>query len=241
MSLTPIGSLPLRIIPYNSRINSLYDRESKNYVLVAFNPGYALQASELNEMQELFFINQSLNTRMMANWTGNEYNIPFWEGLIPLAPSNSESEDNNVIIRNSSITTGGEAQFQVEINPGWFYWTDYTSKLSFWIRYNLTTIQTFSTSLGGNGGTEFIGFDINTKYILCCPSINCGENDNTLRDNSTTGGENFFTCGASRVKAEFVNLDIRDSISNTFYPIFSVTVDPNASTIEFKYPNGFII
>ena len=60
--------------------------------MLAFNPGYALQAAELNEIQELFFVNQNLTQRMNANWIRinsgqtTAFTAPFWEGLIPLKP-----------------------------------------------------------------------------------------------------------------------------------------------------------
>ena len=245
MPAEPLDTLPLERIPFNSRITSEFSNGLKNYVLVGFNPGYSLQASELNEIQELFFLNQSLTTRMMAKWTSSEYKIPFWEGLIPLSPVN-----NNIGISNVSLNTTGIVNFTVSISPGWFLWTDSSSKLSFWIYFGEALVQELSTSPGGvvtSQHTEYVGFDISTKYVLCCPSTNCGENDSTLRDNSTRSGDVFFTCGASRVKAEFaqpLQIQIRDDIASNFYPIFKIRVnleDDGGYVSEISYMDDQIL
>ena len=95
MALTPLNtasnSFPLNKTPYHSRV-STHAEAGKNYSMLAFNPGYALQAAELNEIQELFFVNQNLTQRMNANWIRinsgqtTAFTAPFWDGLIPLNP-----------------------------------------------------------------------------------------------------------------------------------------------------------
>ena len=95
MALLPLNtasnSFPLNKTPYHSRV-STHAEAGKNYSMLAFNPGYALQAAELNEIQELFFVNQNLTQRMNANWIRinsgqtTAFTAPFWEGLIPLKP-----------------------------------------------------------------------------------------------------------------------------------------------------------
>ena len=103
--LSPFSTPSLSPLPYYSRISNYYRSPSsvKNYVLLAFNPGYALQASELNELQELFFLNSNLSQRSNALWTTSDSGrIPFWEGLIPYNPANIVV--NNVASQNSKIT-----------------------------------------------------------------------------------------------------------------------------------------
>ena len=76
MSRTPFKnnqSTPLERMPYNSRVagQEFPDGDtvaSDNYVLLGFRAGYALQASELNEVQEHFFLQQTLTTTMLCNW-----------------------------------------------------------------------------------------------------------------------------------------------------------------------------
>ena len=71
-------SFPLSPAPYNSRVESqeldigieegdIVD-DPKNYQFIAFRPGFPLQASELNEIQEHFQMQLTLSIAMMHNW-----------------------------------------------------------------------------------------------------------------------------------------------------------------------------
>tara|TARA_Y100000034_G_scaffold96222_1_gene117115 strand:+ start:141 stop:1133 length:993 start_codon:yes stop_codon:yes gene_type:complete len=69
----PLASAQNR--PYNSRVEdeiSFGDGESninpKNYQFVGFRPGFPLQASELNEIQEHYQMQLTLTINMMNNW-----------------------------------------------------------------------------------------------------------------------------------------------------------------------------
>ena len=69
-------SWPLRPSPYYSRVEdqeidfeeSSFGDRSKNYQFIAFRPGFSLQASELNEMQEHFQMQLTLTMNMYHNW-----------------------------------------------------------------------------------------------------------------------------------------------------------------------------
>lgn len=229
MPQSPLGDLPLSAMPYNSRITSEYGSENKNYYMLAFNPGYALQASELNEVQELFFMNQNLTLRMNKNWIERGYSIPYWNGLIPLNPTG--------ITATAPITVANNARSSVTISAGWFLWTDISSGLSFWIYQNETNTQTFTTT---NSGTQVIGFDIEKQTISCCPTAACTDTqDSTLRDNSTGDPSTTLSCGASRLKASFgADPDIRTEptggFTTTFYPILKLRfVSTNNASITF--------
>lgn len=228
MPRNPLGTLPLSVIPYNSRITDQYGSLNKNYYIIGFNPGYALQASELNELQELFFLNNSLTLRQSALWSVG-YKIPFWEGLIPLNP-------NSPFSSLPLVDTSGTVTVTLTAPSGWYLWTDYSSGLSFWIYLDQDVTQEFQTGLGV--GSEYVGFDITKELILCCPTSTCtSTQDETLRDNSQGTAENFFTCGASRFKVSFsAEMDIRSAVdstdSSTFYPIFKIT--------KTDTPEGFV-
>jgi hypothetical protein len=225
---TPFGTtLPLTDAPYYSRVSSNTDN-GKNYYLTAFNPGYALQASELNEIQEIFFTNLNLTQRMNYNWSNAGYNIPFWDGCIPLNP-------NSVRITSSS-TSGSVATFTVTVENTWFYWTEKNSNMSFWIHNNLPTTSFSFTTTTGLGSTEYIGFQISNETIKCCQADICdNDQDSTLRDNSSGFSDTYYTCGASRKKATTDNvLILQSTASSTFFPLFKVTVD-TATTSTFKY------
>lgn len=73
----PNASSPLDDTPYNSRLAEHQiapqtelpqNSNASNYVLLGFRPGLPLQAAELNEIQENFFMQQSLTTTMTHNW-----------------------------------------------------------------------------------------------------------------------------------------------------------------------------
>ena len=95
---------PLSVYPYNSRtVLHSFDPNTPetNYKYVAFRPGYAVQASELNDIQENFYKENTLFANMINFWgpyvgspyagSGDEttnirYGGPGWEGATPLAP-----------------------------------------------------------------------------------------------------------------------------------------------------------
>jgi hypothetical protein len=219
MPKSPLGNLPLSEIPHNSRITSEYGSDNKNYYMVGFNPGYALQASELNEIQELFFLNQSLTARCHSLWSNAGKKIPFWSGLIPLNPF-------SISVSTPEIDDTGVATLSVTIADTWFLWSDYDSGLSFWIHLE-DAVDGLQFDTGAGTGTEYIGFDMTKTTILCCATDQCSDTqDSTLRDNSQGGTENFFTCGASRLKVAFASAPtIVDAIdtTGTFYPILKIT------------------
>jgi hypothetical protein len=225
---SPFNTAPLQEIPFNSRINRQYDSIlNNNYYALGFNPGYALQASELNEIQELFFMNTNLTQRMNSNWSRFNKKIPFWEGLIPL-------DISQINIVNNGTSTNGTTSVTITFENGWYLWTDPSSRMSHWIYMNQdaenTTEKTFS--LGGTA-TYFFGYVMNKKVITCCPDSPCSEEqDDTLRDNSSAafvGQAN--TCGASRLKISFTNdsddFESRTSVdlSSNFRPIIKIIKD----------------
>ena len=87
MTLPLLATFPLDKSPFYSRISTQIQTPTKNYYAIAFNPGYPLQASELNEVQELFFINNTLSNRFSSIWQARGSNIPYWNGMIPLNPT----------------------------------------------------------------------------------------------------------------------------------------------------------
>lgn len=242
--LDPIASpLPLSANPYNSRVQSQLNvtgANVKNYYMLAFTPGYALQASELNEIQELFYIHESLMNRFYANWQSSGYSkLPFWEGLIPLDPVNYIQVSGTPTV---SVIDGAEtATITLTITQGWYLWTDADSKLNFWIS-NAFDNNSVELEVKNN---EYIGFEVLKELISCCPSQPCPESsDETLRDNSQGGTENWFTCGASRLSAKILSdstgtssfsgqVSVRNDIASNFYPILKVTINNSVATIMF--------
>jgi hypothetical protein len=83
----PEGSFPLSPSPYFSRVedkNVIFETgedvsDFNNYQFVAFRPGFSLQASELNEMQENMQLQMSLSISMMHNWITSSASY-LWNG-----------------------------------------------------------------------------------------------------------------------------------------------------------------
>lgn len=238
----PFGTLPLSGSPYWSRINKNYsDSVVKNHYIVAFNPGFALQASELNEVQEQFYINSNLTQRMNSIWQAEGFTIPFWEGSVPRCPRCVEVGTPEV------VTIGGEQYigFVALFYTTWFYWTDATSKMSFWVYNGLNT-----DNLGyyrkqfalPTNSTQYVGFTGAVSDVLCCPNADatCTDEQQLLRDNSQGNVNTFNTCGATRKKVSILDADIRDNstLTSTFYPIFEVVTATNPSDTQFTYLDG---
>ena len=92
---SPDGSFPLSPSPYYSRTedkNVIFDEgefattTQNNYQFVAFRPGFSLQASELNEMQENLQLQMTLSIAMMHNWITTNSSF-LWNGWNNDAPS----------------------------------------------------------------------------------------------------------------------------------------------------------
>ena len=91
------NKFPMTDNPYGSRLSSqialpISERQNtKNYHLLGFAPQRALQAEDLNEIQERFMVNNTLTQQMWSNW--NSFNNmqmcefgPGWFGTTPLHP-----------------------------------------------------------------------------------------------------------------------------------------------------------
>ena len=225
---TPFGTtLPLTEAPYYSRMSTNIDND-KNYYLTAFNPGYALQASELNEIQELFFTNLNLTQRMNYNWANAGYKVPFWSGCIPLNP--------NSVRVTASTTSNSSSTFTLTVENDWYLWTEKNSNMSFWIYNDLPTTSFNFTTTVGVASTEYVGFSISNETINCCQAATCeSTQDSNLRDNSSGFSDTYYTCGASRKKATMSDVIIlQATTASTFFPLIKVTID-SATESTFKY------
>ena len=158
------NKFPMTDTPYGSRLASqialpISERQNtKNYHLLGFAPQRALQAEDLNEIQERFMVNNTLTQQMWSNW--NSFNNmqtcefgPGWFGTTPLYPhvwkSNiryldeliySEGNVNELIyekpknlisIDHKAYSPGLSTVYaiQLTLNPGWYYINDtYTTQ-----------------------------------------------------------------------------------------------------------------
>lgn len=198
-------NLPLVNSPYNSRTGL----NAGKYQMVAFRPGYPLQASELNEIQEQMYIQNALTTMMWANWctfkvaSTVDSTGPGWEGATPLEPS--------LLSLNGTVLT---------VKAGWYLCKMKTSGLYFWLYNNLPST---SFSLSTTQLDYYIGFAISTQGvdsagnpILSGSFITCTQ-DPSLQDNAS-GASGF--CGADRYKVEIQAVGQQSGgFSSSFVPI----------------------
>tara|TARA_Y100000310_G_C20614006_1_gene779586 strand:+ start:288 stop:1325 length:1038 start_codon:yes stop_codon:yes gene_type:complete len=111
--------------PFNSRVESELDFEGgvtpKNYQFVAFRPGWPLQASELNEMQEHFQMQLTLSIAMMNNWITSSAG-PMWGGSNQRQPGDGDvgySGIPNTGLGVGGSGTGTHTQSVAISGPGW--------------------------------------------------------------------------------------------------------------------------
>ena len=205
MTLPLEATFPLEKSPFYSRISTqIAASPAKNYYAIAFNPGYPLQASELNEVQELFFMNNTLSNRFNSIWSVNKpIYIPYWDGMIPLDPT--------YISLTNVTNTSGNWTGTITISNGWYLWNNPTSNLGFWIYLDEDVTGTFNIPVNT---TRYIGFKVLDQVISCCSSSTCSDTqDEDIRDNSSGFPGGYLTCGASRLKATITQaIDVRNSI-----------------------------
>jgi hypothetical protein len=180
-----------------NQINSI-----KNYSLLAFKPGFPLQASELNEIQEIFYAQQTLSAEMIHNWIGSGTKGPGWNGITPLTPS--------LLDRNSGTVT---------LNPGWLFLKNpyFLGGLGLWI-FNSST-YTFSPTLQS---------DLTYGLMVGYSEITANE-DSELKDNSgntrTIYGTSPYS-GADRIKITITGTKSKTGLSgvvstdSNYFPIF---------------------
>jgi len=220
--VTPFSSLPLSVDPYFSRITSNLDSaEIKNYYLVGFKPAFPLQASELNELQEQFFVQQTLTTTCINKWYGNGTSGPFWDGATPLN------------ISDLSVTAGsGTDTPTIKLSKGWLFvkGSSATKGLGIWI-YN-DQDRTYSTNIKAN---TFHGVWIKTETVDY-------NTDTDLSDNSGGGSRTafgFINSGADRIKLTVTGSGASaPDATSEFFKILQTSTSDGTSV---KTMNGYSI
>lgn len=196
--------------PFLSRFSE-FENTDENYVYIGFTPGLALQAAELNELQDNFYKTTSLSNIFTLNWTVycilkgadklenilNDQNF-VWSGMIPLNP-------NMVSVNENTVTC----------SEGWYY-TIEQSELRYWVY--LSEPKTIDTSSSTNG---YVNIILNASNIFAIGT----EKDERLYDNSS-GFPNTNSPGAYRVKVDIdsiqftasdINNPLLQKINGTFY------------------------
>ena len=146
---------PLSPTPYRSRtaIHSFNTfAEEKNYKYVAFRPGYAVQAAELNEIQEYWAKDNTLLAYMINAWgfymgspyegSGDEntslrYGGPGWDGATPIAPYGPQEQPAPGVVPPVSTPDPNEIPELVSITQ-----TDTSITVQFNQGYYLSSVRT---------------------------------------------------------------------------------------------------
>lgn len=201
--------------PFLSRFTQ-FETTDSNYVFIGFTPGLALQAAELNELQDNFHKVSTLNSILISNWTLHCIkNIGkldplkgfIWDGVMPIEPE-------MVTIVNNVVTC----------NIGWYYVTD-PSGIKYW------TYASASFSADSSPFTSGLAnFTINTDDIFSSTTPVSG--DTRLFDNSS-GFPNTNSPGSYRIKRYLQQLQFQTSTNN-----FSIVQKINNA---FFWPNGLVI
>lgn len=216
------SELPLSGNPYWSRVtlSQLKGITTNNYVLSAFRPGFPLQASELNEIQEIFTMNQTLTQVMISSWpmhlpSGGILYGPGWNGTTPLYPA----RDMINTTQNLVGITGSE----IIMRQGWYLVTLKSSGLKHWIYLD----RGYTAAIPSTGSNQQLGF------IATYQTVNA-QQDPSLYDNSS--GTTIITgapAGAERIK---VNLSAPIWVENgntaNFSPMLK-KIDTSGLTLAF--------
>ena len=226
MTTPPFGpTTPLSASPFLSRL-PLFTLNTggsavNNYPLVAFKPGFPLQAAELNEIQENFAIQQTLSNTLLTNWlryetsavlTGSPTDIytgPGWNGAIPLDPA-------YVTASLAGVVAG----------KGWYLITLPVSNLKFWV-YNDTD---FVPNFLGIQTSHYFGFSISSEFITCS---NTDTDPGWEFNDQSSGSFESSTCGANRFKININGVLANTSLSSGFVPITRVTSASAGSLLRF--------
>jgi len=91
----PFSGTPYRSRTHDHEINPSSTQAPQlgspsNYVLSGFRPGFPLQAAELNEIQDRFYLQQTLTITMMHNWITSSVSS-LWDNLVPGSDQNLDA------------------------------------------------------------------------------------------------------------------------------------------------------
>jgi hypothetical protein len=199
------NSFPLSISPYKSRISGLLfpglaGDAAKNYPYVAFKPGFPLQASELNEVQEMLMTQTNLNTTFLARFFSQNNQEPtsensnaaytlYGNGYLDEAPGFT------IEVSGSSIT--------LTIEIGWICVV--LDGMRYWIYNEFNREVTLSRSDFASSFVKYLKLNPELLYIPC--SSDSSNEGWILNDNSDSTFESG-TCGANRIRVRLSDTPI---------------------------------
>lgn len=218
---SPFSSgFPLKEDPFRSRTETQINN-SKNYYGLAFKAGFPLQASELNELQEIFYVQSTLNNLLpttQAGWTAGT--VP-WNGCTPFS--------------SALITSSGTSNITATADVGWYLVekTDVNGGLGVWA-YNATAQTIITGFTGATGTTGDYGMIVKPTVIYCTTNNPAGTTqDRTIQDSQNINIING-PCGADRLKMDIIGFGSTASAGQYLVPIFTANKSGNTASIVFK-------
>lgn len=227
------ANLPLYAPPFKSRIQTQMD-SGTNYFMVAFKPGYPLQAAELNELQEIFYVQQTLTQQLFANWHNTAYlsqgGTPMtttpWTGCTPVNPA-------------LVVKTVSDGKISVVLNAGWYLLQNSSLNGGFNVWVYATSPATVITNYDGSSPSSMdgdYGMIVETAVVNCTTTNPAGTNeDRDLQDASNISVING-PCGAARIQTKVIGFGKSGSQtgSQTFLPILTALKVGGSAFIKFK-------
>jgi len=228
------NQFPLTNYPYSSRTwgTNVDSDPQKNYISVGFKPGFKLQASELNEIQENVMLQQTLSLNMIREWfnelNGKTAGGPAWKGATPLFPkSHPLGGTYEPLVEYGFTASTGVTIF---FNEGWYLLT-LNNGIKQW-----AYLPTDKTSFINPTSTVeyYAGLTFGTDIIDC-------SEDSTLYDTSS-GSPAVSICGADRFQISLNASSITGASGFNDYSFNKILkFTKTGSTLSVQYINGLTI
>lgn len=200
-----------------------------NYSHIGFLPSNSLQSSELNEIQERFYLDQTLQNTFLANWliltennsiiTGldsSPYLGPYVTNAIPINPNLIEAYNtaDNII---------------VNLNIGWYKINNsITNNMSIWCY--LDEMKTISLPISSSAGLYTVTLDVSFTDIPCSPE----ESEEGYTFNSNVGGYiEPWIFGSNRFKLVINDLQVKYPTDQTLDDLTIIKIRTGIDGIAF--------
>jgi len=235
-----ISDLPLKQNPFRSRSESQMDA-AKNYFAVAFKPGFPLQASELNELQENFYIQQTLTQNMFANWHNMNYLEQNGVGMLA-TPWNGCTPVDPALVSYTSASS----KVTVTFKAGWYLTkqNNVNGGFGIWVYNNTDTVILTDYSNSSNPGLDGdYGIIIKQNTIQCTTNATAATyEDRSLQDSSNINVING-PCGAARLQVQIIGFGKATDVATgeTFLPIITASRPGSSVVIAFKNNYNIVV
>ena len=217
------GGFPFNQNPFRSRVESQIDA-GKNYYAVAFKPGYPLQASELNEMQEISYVQRTLSNILPSQGGFTAGTVP-WNGCTPLG----------ITLVSCTLATSPVKSLSATANPGWYLIQHDQTNGGFgaWV-YNGTARTLISGYTGATANSGDYGIKVKFVTICCTTNPTAGTTqDRTLQDSHNMNIING-PCGADRLKIDIVGAGNTIGSGEYLVPLITAARTGVSGAILFK-------